>query len=132
MTFFIGVELFDRLDQSDISFLDQVQQVLHPYPLELQGDLHHQTQVGSGHDIRGFLIPVFLDAPAQLDLFFPGQQPVPGDLIQITLNWIRFHEGFGAGISGFGHRKQKIFFGQPFFVCFGLILIKCICHSINL
>jgi hypothetical protein len=97
----VRIKFFNRLHQADIALLNQVQQVLHPYPLKLQCDFHHQTQDLRSPVIGSVLVALLLHPLSQLDLFFPGQQVVLADLRKIALKRIVFDNGFVAGASAY-------------------------------
>ena len=41
----IGIEFLDRLHQTDITFLDKIQEILHPNPLKFQSNFYHQPKI---------------------------------------------------------------------------------------
>ena len=102
------VELFDRVHQSLVALLDEVEEA-QAAPLVLFGDRHDQSQVGVNHAATshvgifhdpleraavtlgqtGGLEPLFgflarLDAPRQVDFLGPGQERHSADFAQVV------------------------------------------------
>ena len=76
------VELFDRLDQTQITLLNQVKE-LHTAPHITLGDGNDQTQVGFAQALLGFFTirTAGLDLQRQIDFLLGGQQRHAADFL---------------------------------------------------
>ena len=75
------IKLFNRLDQTQISLLDQIQKQHAAADIAL-GDADHQTQVSLGQTLLRILVAV-LHALRQLDFLLCGQKRHLADLLQV-------------------------------------------------
>ena len=104
------VELFHRLDQAQVAFLNQVQE-LHAAPHIPLGDGNHQTQVGFAQTLLGLLPfrPAGLDLQGQVNLFLRSQQRHTTDLLEVDLDGVV--DGNAVGIQAV-LKIVHIVFGQ--------------------
>ena len=97
----VGIELLDGVHQADVAFLDQVQEVLHPIFLELQGDLDHQAEIAGDQMGTGLLVAGFMIAAAEGLFFLRGQQGKAVRLPDVALHQVQVG---GNGKGGLGFR----------------------------
>src|SRR5690606_2421733 len=76
-----GIELFHRVDEAEVAFLDEVQQRQAAVDVAA-GDLHDQAQVGNDHALARRLVAAPC-APREVHFLFRGQQRTEADLVEI-------------------------------------------------
>ena len=83
------VKLFNRFDQTQVTFLDQVQE-LHAAAHIALCNGNYQTQVGFAQALLGAfaVLAAFLDIQGQLHFLIGGQQGHAADLFQVNLNGV--------------------------------------------
>jgi hypothetical protein len=78
----VGIEFRDRVDQADISFLDQVGQFVAVVAV-FMGDLDDKSQIGNDQLFRRFRVVEFFQFNGQLEFLIGSQQGkivYPGDV----------------------------------------------------
>ncbi|MPM94374.1 hypothetical protein SDC9_141520 [bioreactor metagenome] len=79
----LGVELFQCVNQAEITLLDKIQQRDAPIQIVL-GNIDHKAQVALDHGLSGLEIAL-TDTPCQRGLLIRSQQRIGPDLVQINL-----------------------------------------------
>jgi len=87
----VGIKLLHRLHQPDVAFLNEIQKILHPYPLKFQGDFNHQPEIGRSQNIGGIRIVFFLNTFTEFDFLIPREQSVAADFRKISLKRVVFN-----------------------------------------
>src|SRR5690606_20906484 len=78
------VKALDRLDQTDVSFADQVDQRQTEIAVIVR-DLHHEPQIRLNHQVARLLVAL-LNARRQLNLLFRSDQRNLTNILQIQAN----------------------------------------------
>ena len=89
------VELFNSLDQTQITLLNQIEE-LHTTTHVTLGDGDHQTQVGLGQTLLSRVVALD-DAHSQCGLLLGSQQRHAADLLEVHLNGVVDGDLLGGG-----------------------------------
>ena len=90
---FSPVELIDRLDQTEVAFLDQVEEQHTAADVAL-GDADDKTQVRFTEFLLGFFVALF-HALGQFDFLFTGQERHLADLFEVHTDRVVHRNGLG-------------------------------------
>ena len=99
----LGIELVQRMHQSQIALLHQVKQ-RHVAVEVVFGDIHHQAQVALDHFLSRGEISLG-GAPREMQFLLGREQRVEPDLVQVNLGDVG--EEFGFRLRRFGLRRVK-------------------------
>src|SRR5437867_3343697 len=80
----VGVEVLDRLEQTDVPLLDQIEEVVEG-ALVLARDHHDEAEVGSDEAPRGLAVLVLVPAHGELVLLLAREDGDAADLGQVAL-----------------------------------------------